>query len=159
MKLDGAVPLTASPKGIVFVVDTSGSMRQEGKLESVKAAISGFASQKQRDDQIAIVSFNNSAEVIQGLTPDGAKVASSVNRLVANNETAMWDGVNTALQLLAQSPPDLQPNVVIITDGRDTVSSASSAHVCRPPAAIATALLRPVTLTGADRSKSVPSPS
>ena len=127
VKLDGAVPLTASPKGIVFVVDTSGSMRQEGKLESVKAAISGFASQKQRDDQIAIVSFNNSAEVIQGLTPDGAKVASSVNRLVANNETAMWDGVNTALQLLAQSPPDLQPNVVIITDGRDTVSSASQA--------------------------------
>ena len=37
--------------------------------------------------------------------------------------------------------------------------SASSAHVCSPPAAIATALVRPATLTGEERSVVVPSPS
>jgi tight adherence protein B len=128
VKIDSALPLTASPKGVVFVVDTSGSMSQGGKIESVKAAIRGFVGQKQPADEIAIVAFNNSAQVVQGLTPDPSKLSTSVDRLVPNNETAMWDGVNTALQLLAQSPrPNLQPNIVIITDGHDTVSSAGPA--------------------------------
>src|SRR5207247_7847924 len=94
VKIDSAGPLTASPKGIVFVVDTSGSMSQDGKLESVKAAIRDFVGQKQPGDEIGIVSFNNSAQVLQGLTTDGVKVEESVNRLVASNETAMWDGLS-----------------------------------------------------------------
>ena len=127
VKVDDAVPLTASPKGVVIVVDTSGSMLQEGKIGAVQAAIRDFVSRKQPQDQIAIVGFNNSAEVIQGLTDDANRLRDSVNRLTPNNETAMWDGVNMGLRILAQSPADLQANVVLITDGRDTVSSSDFA--------------------------------
>jgi tight adherence protein B len=127
VKIDGVVPLTSSPKGVVIAVDTSGSMSQDGKLEAVQAAIRDFVSRKQPQDQMAIVSFNNSAEVIQGLTADANKLTQSVDRLSPLNETAMWDGVNMALRMLAQSPADLQPNVVLITDGRDTVSSSDFA--------------------------------
>jgi len=126
VKIDDAVP-AAAPKGVVIVVDTSGSMSQDGKLESVKTAVRDFVSQKQRQDQMAIVGFNNSAEVIQGLTDDAGKLSDSVSRLQPNNETAMWDGVNMGLRILAQSPVDLQANVVLITDGRDTVSSSDFA--------------------------------
>jgi tight adherence protein B len=124
--VDSAAP-TTSPKGIVLVVDTSGSMSQDRKLDSVKAAIRDFVDRKQPDDEIAIVGFNNSAEVIQGLTTERGKLTDSLGRLLPNNETAMWDGVNTGLQILAQSPTDLQANLVLITDGRDTVSSVDPA--------------------------------
>jgi tight adherence protein B len=125
--IDGAVPLTSAPKGVVIVVDTSGSMSQDGKLSAVKAAIRDFIDEKQAGDEIAIVGFNNSAEVIQGLTADGNTLKQSVDRLEANAETAMWDGVSTGLRILAQSPTDLQANVVLVTDGRDTVSTADFA--------------------------------
>jgi tight adherence protein B len=122
-----ATPYTAA-KGIVLVVDTSGSMSQSGKLDSVKAAIRDFVSRKGASDQIAIVGFNNEAEVIQGLTTDGGKLAQSLDRLQPSNETAMWDGVSTGLRILQQSPTaGLQPNMVVITDGRDTVSTADYA--------------------------------
>ena len=126
VKIDDAA-LAAAPKGVVIVVDTSGSMGQDGKLDSVKAAVRDFVSQKRPQDQMAIVSFNNSAQVIQGLTADANKLSDSVSRLQSINETAMWDGVNMGLRILAQSPADLQANVVLITDGRDTVSSSDFA--------------------------------
>src|SRR5438132_1550339 len=81
VKIDGVVPLTSSPKGVVIAVDTSGSMSQDGKLEAVQAAIRDFVSRKRPQDQMAIVSFNNSAEVIQGLTSDANKLSQSVDRL------------------------------------------------------------------------------
>jgi uncharacterized protein YegL len=112
-----------TPKGIVLVVDTSGSMAQGGKLESTKKAIRDFVAAKQPQDQLAIVGFNNSAAVVQGLTTDVDRLQQSVGRMQASNETALWDGVTTGLRILTQSATDLQANLVIITDGRDTVSS------------------------------------
>jgi tight adherence protein B len=117
----------AAPRGIVLVVDTSGSMNQEGRITAVRDAIRTFVGQLGPDDQVGIVGFGNEAEVVQGLTTDRGKLSTSVDRLSPNQETAMWDGVSTGLQLLAQSPVDLQPNLVVITDGHDTVSSAEFA--------------------------------
>jgi tight adherence protein B len=116
-----------APKGIVLVVDTSGSMAQDGRITAVQTAIRSFVGQLGARDQVAIVGFNNEATVVQGMTHEADKLSSSVERLVPNQETAMWDGVSTGLRLLAQNPDDLQPNIVIITDGRDTVSSTDFA--------------------------------
>ena len=56
-----AVPLgrTNTPVGVVLVMDTSGSMNQNGKLDAAKSAAREFVSSKQPNDQIALVAFNN----------------------------------------------------------------------------------------------------
>src|SRR5206468_10038624 len=67
-----AVPLarTNTPVGVVLVIDTSGSMNQNGKIDQAKAAAKQFVSTKQPNDQIALVAFNSQPRVIVNFTTD-----------------------------------------------------------------------------------------
>src|SRR5438270_8045412 len=67
-----AVPLgrTNTPVGVVLVIDTSGSMNQNGKLEQAKAAARQFVSSKAPNDQIALVAFNSQPTVLVNFTSD-----------------------------------------------------------------------------------------
>jgi hypothetical protein len=134
--LENGRPVTArrvgsleAPKGVVIVVDSSGSMAERGRLTMAKAAIRQFVNAKQPQDQMAIVGFSNRPELIKGLTGDSQALQASVDSLQADNETALWDGVSAALRVFEQAPGGLQPNLVVITDGRDTVSSTDFAAV------------------------------
>ncbi|TMK89676.1 MAG: VWA domain-containing protein, partial [Actinobacteria bacterium] len=121
-----AVPLgrTNTPVGIVLVVDTSGSMNQNGKLEQAKAAARQFVSSKQPNDQIALVSFNTQPRVLVNFTTDPGALLNGINGLAATGETALWDAVSQSVALFADHP-SLQPNVVVLSDGADTVSKTS----------------------------------
>src|SRR5205823_7395385 len=46
------------------------------------------------------------------------------NDLAATGETALWDGVRNAVGTFADRP-ELQPNVVVLSDGADTVSTST----------------------------------
>ena len=112
---------TDTPIGIVLVIDTSGSMRAGGKLDAAKAAARQFISQKLPNDQVAIVAFSDQPQVVSGFSADGARLTQAVNDLAATGETALFDAVRTAATLLTEKP-DLQANVVLLSDGADTVS-------------------------------------
>jgi len=120
-----AVPLgrTNTPVGIVLLVDTSGSMNQNGKLDAAKAAARQFVNSKQPNDQIALVSFNTQTRVLVNFTSDTNSLLSGINGLTAVGETALWDGVRTSVALFGDHP-NLQPNIVLISDGKDTTSAA-----------------------------------
>src|SRR5438270_7539423 len=121
-----AVPLgrTNTPVGIVLVVDTSGSMNQNGKLDQAKAAARQFVSSKQANDQIALVSFNTQPRVLVNFTTDANALLNGINGLAATGETALWDAVRTSVALFGDHP-NLQPNLVVLSDGKDTVSAAT----------------------------------
>ncbi len=114
---------TDTPVGIVLVVDVSGSMRPGGKLEAAKAAAIQFVSQKAAKDEIAVVAFNSVARVVSGFTGDAAVLTNAINALAATGETALFDGVRTAAALFGDRA-DLQPNIVVLSDGADTVSQS-----------------------------------
>src|SRR5205823_190348 len=118
-----AVPLgrTNTPVGVVLVVDTSGSMTQNGKLDAAKAAARQFVQSRQANDQIALVSFASQPRVVVNFTADTNALIGGINGLVAAGETALWDGVRVGAGLFADHP-NLQPNVVVLSDGKDTVS-------------------------------------
>jgi tight adherence protein B len=120
-----AVPLgkTNTPVGVVLLVDTSGSMTQNGKLDAAKAAARQFVNSRQANDQIALVSFASQPRVIVNFTTNTGLLLSGINDLAATGETALWDGVRTGVGLFADHP-NLQPNVVLLSDGADTVSSS-----------------------------------
>jgi tight adherence protein B len=120
------VPLgrTNTPVGVVLLIDTSGSMNQNGKLDAAKAAARQFVQGRQANDQIALVSFASQPRVIVNFTTNTGLLLTGINGLVATGETALWDGVRTGVGLFADHP-NLQPNVVLLSDGQDTVSTSN----------------------------------
>ncbi|MGH9282207.1 MAG: VWA domain-containing protein, partial [Acidimicrobiales bacterium] len=107
--------------GIVLVIDVSGSMRTGNKLAAAKDAAKQFVAQKLPNDQVAVVAFSNQAQVVSNFTNDGARLTQVIDGLVATGETALFDGVRTAATLF-NDRPDLQANIVVLSDGADTVS-------------------------------------
>lgn len=115
---------TASPVGTVLVIDTSGSMKAKGALDQAKAAARQFIDAKQPNDWIALVAFSSQAVLKSDFTQDGGALLAAVDGLVPSGETALWDGVVQAARLY-EKHPELQPNVLLLSDGADTVSGAT----------------------------------
>jgi len=145
-----AVPLgrTNTPVGVVLVIDTSGSMNQNGKLDAAKAAARQFVSAKQPNDQIALVSFNSQPTVQVNFTSDQTALLNGINSLAATGETALWDAVRTSVALYTDHP-NLQPNLLVLSDGKDTVSK-STFDEAKAAAQSAHATVYAVGLTGGD---------
>jgi tight adherence protein B len=114
---------TASPVGTVLVIDTSGSMRSRGAIDQAKAAAHQFIASRTSNEWIALVSVSSTAVVRSPFTQDGAALDAAVNGLKADGETALWDGLVDAANLY-DGRPDLQANVVLLSDGADSVSKA-----------------------------------
>lgn len=120
------VPLgkTDTPVGIALVIDISGSMRQGSKLVGAREAAKQFVAQKLPNDQIAVVAFNQTAQVVSGFTGDPGLLNRAIDGLVATGETSLFDGVRTAATLFGDRP-DLQANIVLLSDGKDTTSQTT----------------------------------
>ena len=116
---------TDVPVGTALVIDTSGSMARNGAMDQAKAAAKQFVAQKQPNDRIAVVAFSTKPEVRANFTTDPALLNSAIDSLVATGETALWDAVRNAASLFSSQPTDLMPNMVVLSDGKDTVSTTT----------------------------------
>jgi tight adherence protein B len=116
---------TTKPIGTVLVVDTSGSMKT--RLDQAKAAARSFIDAKAPNESIALVAFSSQAVLKSDFTQDVNALKAAVDGLIATGETALWDGLDTAAHLFDKHP-DYQANVVLLSDGADTVSSHGEAQ-------------------------------
>lgn len=122
------------PKDICLVLDTSGSMAENGgkKMEQAKKAL-GFCLANLNDkDRFEIIRFSTEAEpFFNGLKPaDKAhieKAQSFVNGLKPTGGTAINDAMMKALELgQKRSDADKRPFVVVfLTDGQPTIGETS----------------------------------
>ena len=115
---------TTRPIGTVLVIDTSGSMASRGALDQAKAAARQFVAGRGPNEWTAIVSFSSSPVIRANFTQDAAALGAAIDSLQAVGETALWDGLTTAAHLYDQRP-DLQPNLVLLSDGADSISTGS----------------------------------
>ncbi len=78
-----------APAHLTFVIDTSGSMEEDGKLELVKRSLVTMVNNLRDDDEIAIVSFSDSAEIILGPTPAKQRdtIIGAIDRLTPTDST------------------------------------------------------------------------
>jgi tight adherence protein B len=109
---------------VVLLVDTSGSMKP-ARSTAISAAKS-FVKELPNEVRIGVVSFADSATVEQDLTFDKRVVLDALGGLETTGETALYDGVDTALGLFAS---DAQRNIVLLSDGGDTASRASLGEI------------------------------
>ena len=112
----------------VIVVDLSGSMADDGALAAAKAAITTIAENLPEGDQLALVSYTNDAVVESSFTSSPEQIKAALDEMVAprDGRTAMYDAIRKGVSLF-ESRPGLQPNMLLVTDGSDDVSSTDLA--------------------------------
>ncbi|MDQ4131390.1 MAG: VWA domain-containing protein [Actinomycetota bacterium] len=116
-------PLLESHSQPVFVsllVDVSGSTAGQA-LASAKAAAKTFVSEVvPRGVAVQLVSFGAAAEVKTPFTRDQDPLGRTIDGLEARGETAMYDALVLSANELTRR--EGQHNVVVVSDGKDTVS-------------------------------------
>lgn len=104
--------------GIVF--DTSGSMID--KIEGVSDAVEHFVKSVAPGDEIFLVRFSDSAEIVQDFTDDRRRILRAVERLEPRGSTALYDAILLGLQRVTQGKHRKRA-LLLLTDGNDTSSS------------------------------------
>jgi tight adherence protein B len=155
VKQKRVVPLgeTSTPVGVVLAIDISGSMRGKNKMEQVKAAASEFVANRRPNEQIAVVAFNESARVAANFTADVGLLQGVIGGLAASGETALHDALRLSSGLFLERP-ELQPNLIVLSDGKDTVSTASAA-AAQASVLASKAVAFTIGLTGSEFDSSV----
>lgn len=112
------VPVTAG-----LVLDNSGSMR--AKRREVLAAAEGFVTSSNPQDQMFVVSFNQTVSMGLGrgeaFTSNVQELLSAVSRAPARGKTALYDGVAAALRHLRAGTAS-RKTLIVISDGGDNAS-------------------------------------
>jgi Ca-activated chloride channel family protein len=119
----GAVgPLTT-----MLVMDVSGSMNNGGKLAAAKQAARAYVVQMRPGDQAGLISFNTSIQVVQAVTSDRNALYTAIDSLTAQNDTAMYDALMKAIQVLKPIPG--RKAIIALTDGLDNSSTSTNQDV------------------------------
>lgn len=102
----------------VLLVDISGSMKGTG-IEAARTAAAAFLQAAPADVEVGLVAFNDTAEVLAEPTRDRDVVRAQVDSLQPSRETALYDAVPVALDVLGDTG---DRTLVVLSDGGDTVS-------------------------------------
>jgi Ca-activated chloride channel family protein len=117
------------PANVLLVVDTSGSMVEENRLDRAKEGLETFLREVSPNDRVGLTTFS---DVIRPLVPiapvkaNEARLRSSIQSLIADGGTAFRDATVEGLETVrALRDRDRINAVVLLTDGEDTDSDRS----------------------------------
>ena len=108
------------PLSLTFVIDTSGSMRENNRLELVKHAVRLLVGELDQRDSIAIVAYSNEARVVLPLTPasQGGVIEAALYPLAPNGSTNAEAGLRLGYELAQTGlDPEKHHRVVFLSDG------------------------------------------
>jgi Ca-activated chloride channel family protein len=108
------------PARLTFVIDVSGSMSQDGRLELVKQALPLLVDRLRPDDAVAIVAYSENAWVVLNPTvgSDRHSILSAVSSLYPQASTNAEAGLRLGYQLAEQMrQPGVVNRVILLSDG------------------------------------------
>lgn len=121
------------PANVLLVLDTSGSMSQEGRLDRAKVGLGVFLRQLAPFDRVGLLTFSNRLRLavpVGQFRRDGGRLRSVVRDLFPDGETALYDATARSVALVRALKDDTRINaVVLLTDGQDTASAAEPKQV------------------------------
>ena len=135
LSVDGVeIPASAEPVGgseaatiertAMLVVDTSGSMNENGRLAGAKSAAKAFVASVPADVRVGLVTFDDGARVVRGPSTDRAELIAAIDALKADGSTAIFDAVVLATRELGAGG---SRSIVLLTDGEEEGSKANQA--------------------------------
>jgi Ca-activated chloride channel homolog len=120
------------PMNLVVVVDHSGSMASDGRLDKVKAGLHTMIDNLSDEDRLAVVEFDDQVDVDAtfAATLDRPALHAIIDRLEPRGATDIFDGLRQGFLLLGDAPAsDRQNRVIFLSDGNATAGDTSQADI------------------------------
>ncbi len=117
---------------LTFVIDTSGSMQREGRLELVKDALRILVDGLGRDDRVAVVTFGDDARVVLPSTSarDRDTILDAIDHLKPGGSTNLEAGLRLGYEQARDAlTEDGIDRVVLASDGVANVGLTDSAGI------------------------------
>jgi len=118
---------------ILLVIDISGSMLEENKLENAKKAALAFLDKMASTNKIGLISFNNEVIVQQELDyyeDNKDSIRLKISQLKASGKTHLYGALLQALNKLQASVDQRRMSaLILLSDGEDTISANSAASL------------------------------
>jgi Ca-activated chloride channel family protein len=108
------------PVNLVFVLDISGSMNQEGKLDLMKTSLNRLVDVLRPEDRIGLVVYADKAKTVMPSTSGNQKdaIRKTINALVCGGYTAGGAGIELGYEVLRTNHISGGRNeLLIVTDG------------------------------------------
>ena len=113
----------------VLLIDVSGSMVSNDKLELLKVGFKQMIDEMRPTDRVAIVTYAGKVEVLLNSTfcDDNNKIKSAIDKLKASGSTAGGVGIQTAYEIAEKNfIPDGNNRIILGTDGDFNVGISST---------------------------------
>src|SRR5450830_991057 len=127
---------------ILFVVDASGSMAAQRRMEAVKGAVLALLTDVyQRRDQVAVIGFRgDKASLLLAPTRSVDLAEQGLRELPTGGRTPLPHALQLALQTLDQSNGTAPPLLVLLSDGKGNVALENGGDPWRETLALAAQL-------------------
>ncbi len=107
----------ASAVSTVLVIDHSGSMEENAKLDNAREAARAFVRQMRPGDTTALIAFNSESDLLQGFTGNTSDFDKPLRLLDHEGGTAIYDSMVQAVDLLKTTSG--RRALLLLTDGQD----------------------------------------
>ncbi len=103
---------------MIFVVDVSGSMNREDRLEQVKRSLRMLAENLKRGDRIGLVIYGSNGEVVSELTSNHDAILNAISRLTPGGSTNAAEGLSLAYDMARRGfERDKINRIILCSDG------------------------------------------
>jgi tight adherence protein B len=116
--------LPAEELEVALVIDTSGSMNGAA-LVAAKSAAQAFLTQLPAAVPVSVIGFGATPTVVSPRSTNRPAQLAAIRGLTASGQTALYDALRVALSQLQQPGAGARRMAVLLTDGGDTVSTAT----------------------------------
>jgi Ca-activated chloride channel homolog len=117
------------PANVLLVLDNSGSMGDENKLEHAKEGLRGFLANAAPQDRIGLMKFSARPQLLVPIRPfvqNRGALRGAVDSLFPEDDTALFQATADGLAVVKQKADTSRINaVVLLTDGQDTAGGVS----------------------------------
>ncbi len=103
-----------------IVLDSSLTMKGD-KLETAKDAAIAFIEALSPKDNVAIISFNETINLLEDFTGDFHLIKNAITRVDAGGGTALYDAIYRASDMMKTQ--DARKVIILLSDGRDESTS------------------------------------
>ncbi len=111
-------PSERPPANMIFVVDVSGSMNREDRLEQVKRSLRMLAGSLMRGDRIGLVIYGSTGSVISDLTSNHRAIMSAISELEPGGSTNAEEGLRLAYDMARRGFEEEKINrIILCSDG------------------------------------------
>lgn len=123
--LKGEARQTNQPVHMILLCDTSGSMEQENKLESVKRSINLLLSLLSSNDRLSLVTFSDNSKIVlsqaRPTVDDRHAIEYRVEGLKPDGSTNLSAALLEVRSLVEPSSSGRKQGVIVLTDGHANV--------------------------------------